>query len=119
MRSDNGPEFIAQAVRDRIAALGARTANLAPGSQWENGYRESFNSKLIDGEIFYSLAEAKVVSEGWRGHYNTKRSHSALGYRPPVPEVVQWPASPAGAASPAPSRSTQTRHAPRTPKNKV
>ena len=69
------------------------------------GFCESFNSKLRDellnGEIFYSLAEAKVVIEGWRRHYNTKRPHSSLGYRPPAPAVVQWPASPPGAASPA------------------
>jgi transposase InsO family protein len=78
---------------------------IAPGSPWENGYCESFNSKLRDellnGEIFYSLAEAKIIIESWRRHYNTKRPHSSLGYRPPAPEVVQWPASPSGAASPA------------------
>ena len=105
VRSDNGPEFIAKAVREWIAAVGAKTAFIEPGSPWENGYCESFNSKLRDellnSEIFYSLAEAKVVIEGWRGHYNTKRPHSSLGYRPPAPEVVQWPASPPGAASPA------------------
>lgn len=82
IRSDNGPEFIAQAVRTWIAAVGAKTAFIEPGSPWENGFRESFNSKLRDellnGEIFFSLAEAKVV-EGWRRHYNTKRPHSSLG----------------------------------------
>jgi len=56
---------------------------------------------LLDGEIFYSLAEAKIVIESWRRHYNTKRPHSSLGYRPPAPQVVTWPASPSGAASPA------------------
>ena len=100
-----GPEFIAKAVRERIVAVGAKTAYIEPGSPWENGYCESFNSKLrdelLDGEIFYSLAEAKIVIEGWRRHYNTKRPHSSLGYRPPAPEVVQWPASPSAAASPA------------------
>ena len=105
IRSDNGPEFIAKAVRDWIAAVGARTAYIEPGSPWENGYCESFNSKLrdelLDGEIFYSLAEAKIVIENWRRHYNTKRPHSALGYRPPAPAAVQWPASPPGTASPA------------------
>ncbi len=94
-----------KAVRAWIGAVGAKTASIEPGSPWENGYCESFNSKLRDellnGEIFYSLAEAKIVIEGWRGHYNTRRPHSALGYRPPAPEVVQWPASPPGAASPA------------------
>jgi len=105
IRSDNGPEFIAKAVREWIAAVGAKTAYIEPGSPWENGYCESFNSKLRDellnGEIFYSLAEARVVIETWRRHYNTERPHSSLGYRPPAPEVVQWPASPSGPASPA------------------
>jgi transposase InsO family protein len=105
IRSDNGPEFIATAVRDWIRAVGAKTAYIEPGSPWENGYCESFNSKLrdelLDGEIFYSLREAEIVIESWRRHYNTKRPHSALGYRPPAPEVVQWPAAPSGAAPPA------------------
>jgi putative transposase len=99
VRSDNGPEFIAKAVRAWIAAVGATTAYIEPGSPWENGYCESFNSKLrdelLDGEVFYSLAEAKVVIESWRRHYNSDRPHSALGYRPPAPEVVLWPTSPA------------------------
>jgi putative transposase len=86
VRSDNGPEFVATAVRDWIAAVGARTAYVEPGSPWENGYCESFNAKLrdelLDGEIFYSLAEAKIVIEAWRRHYNTKRPHSSLGYGP-------------------------------------
>ncbi|MGC9420801.1 MAG: IS3 family transposase [Rhodovulum sp.] len=105
IRSDNGPEFVAKAVRDWIAAVGAKTAYIEPGSPWENGYCESFNAKLRDellnGEIFYSLAEAKIVIESWRRHYNTKRPHSSLGYRPPAPEVIAWPAPPSGAASPA------------------
>jgi len=82
-RSDNGPEFIARAVREWIAAVGAKTAYIMPGSPWENGYCESFNSKLRDellnGEIFYTMKEAKVVIEGWRRHYNTLRPHSSLG----------------------------------------
>jgi putative transposase len=98
VRSDNGPEFIAKAVRGWIAAVGAKTAYIEPGSPWENGYRESFNGKLRDellnGEVFYSLAEARVVIEGWRRHYNTSRPHSALGYRPPAPEVLLGPAWP-------------------------
>ena len=105
IRSDNGPEFVAKAVRDWIAGVGAKTAFIEPGSPWENGYCESFNSKLRDellnGEIFYSLAEAKIVIEIWRRHDNTKRPHSSLGYRPPAPEVIQWPASPSGATPPA------------------
>jgi len=98
IRSDNGPEFIAQAVREWIAAVGAKTAFIEPGSPWENGYCESFNSKLrdelLDGEMFYSLAEAKIVIESWRQHYNTQRPHSSLGYKPPAPHVVLWPAEP-------------------------
>ena len=89
---DNGPEFIAQAVRDWIAAVGAKTAHIEPGSPWENGYVESFNARfrdeLLNREIFYSLREAQIIIEGWRKHYNTKRPHSALGYRPPAPEAI-------------------------------
>ena len=77
VRSDNGPEFIAKAVREWIVAVGAKTAFIEPGSPWENGYCESFNSKLrdelLDGEIFYSLAEAKIIIEAWRRYYNTER----------------------------------------------
>ena len=91
IRSDNGPEFIAQTVRDWIAAVGAKTAYIEPGSPWENGYCESFNGRfrdeLLNGEIFYSLREAQIIIEEWRKHYNTKRPHSALGYRPPAPEA--------------------------------
>ena len=89
---------MAKAVRAWIAAVGARTAYIEPGSPWENGYVESFNSKLrdelLDGEVFYSLKEAEVVIEGWRRHSDTGRPHSALGYRPPAPEVALWPARP-------------------------
>ena len=92
IRSDNGPEFIAQAVRDWIAAVGTKTAYIEPGSPWENGYCESFNGRfrdeLLNGEIFYSLREAQIIIEEWRRHYNTKRPHSALGYRPPAPEAI-------------------------------
>jgi len=88
----DGPEFIAEAVRDWIKAAGARTAYIEPGSPWENGYCESFNGRmrdeLLNGEIFYSLREAQIIIERWRNHYNTKRPHSALGYRPPAPEVI-------------------------------
>ena len=87
-----GPEFIAEAVRDWIKAVGAKTAYIEPGSPWENGYCESFNGRmrdeLLNGEIFYSLREAQIIIERWRNHYNTKRPHSALGYRPPAPEAI-------------------------------
>ena len=108
IRSDNGPEFVAKAVQSWITGVGAKTAYIAPGSPWENGFIESFNSKLRDellnGEIFYSLKEARIIIEAWRRHYNTIRPHSALAYRPPAPEVVLWPAAqprPAPPATPA------------------
>lgn len=92
IRSDNGPEFIAQAVRDWIAAVGSKTAYIEPGSPWENGYCESFNARfrdeLLDGELFYTLKEAQILIEQWRHHYNTVRPHSSLGYRPPAPESI-------------------------------
>ena len=100
-----GPEFIAKALREWIAAVGAKTAYIMPGSPWENGYCESFNSKLRDellnGEIFYTLKEAKIVIENWRRHYNTVRPHSSLGYRPPSPEASVWPRQNGPASTPA------------------
>ena len=92
IRSDNGQEFIALAVRDWISAVGAKTAYIEPGSPWENGYCEAFNARfrdeMLNGEVFYSLREAQILIEEWRRHYNTKRPHSALGYRPPAPEAI-------------------------------
>ena len=92
VRSDNGGEFVATAVKGWISGVGAKTAYIEPGSPWENGYVESFNGKLRDellnAEVFNTLAEAKVLIEQWRRHYNTVRPHSSLGYRPPAPEVV-------------------------------
>ena len=110
IRSDQGPEFIATAVKDWIAAVGAKTAYIEKSSPWENGYVESFNGKLrdelLDGEIFNSLREAQILIESWRRHYNTIRPHSALGYRPPAPEIIvpaptAWPAAQPRPASPA------------------
>jgi Integrase core domain len=84
-----GAEMTAQRVRSWLKTVGTKPMYIEPGSPWENGYCESFNGKLRDeclnGEIFYSLKEARVVIEMWRKHYNTKRPHSALGYRPPAP----------------------------------
>ncbi len=95
IRSDNGPEFIANALRAWLDGLGVQTLYIEPGSPWENGYVESFNGKLrdelLDREIFYTLQEAKVLIERWRQHYNGFRPHSSLGYRPPAPEAVLWP----------------------------
>ena len=95
LRSDNGSEFTATAVREWLKRVGVETLFIEPGSPWENGDVESFNGKLRDellnGEIFYTLQEAQVIIEGWRREYNTFRPHSSLGYRPPAPETVQWP----------------------------
>lgn len=92
IRSDNGAEMTAHRVRDWLAAVGAKTLYIEPGSPWENGFNESFNGKLRDellnGEIFYTLKEAQVLIDGWRRHFNRVRPHSALGYRPPAPEAI-------------------------------
>jgi len=92
IRSDYGAEFVAEKVRAWIAAVGAKTAFIEPGSPWENGYCESFNARfhdeLLNGEVFYSLREAQILIEKWRRDYNTIRPHSALGYRPPAPETI-------------------------------
>ena len=89
IRSDNGPEFVAAELRKWLANTGSATLYIEPGSPWENGYCESFNSKLRDeflnGEIFYTLKEAQVLAERWRVYYNTERPHSSLGYKPPAP----------------------------------
>ena len=104
VRSDNGPDFVAKAVQDWIGAVGAKTAYIESGSPWENDYCESFNSKLrdelLDGEIFYTLEEARVIIENWRRCYNEIRPHSSLGYRPPAPPVLM-PARPAAQPEPA------------------
>ena len=93
IRSDQGPEFVAEAVTGWISGVGAKTAFIEKASPWENGYVESFSGKLrdepLDGEVFNSLREAQVLIEQWRRHYNGERPHSALGYRPPAPEVLQ------------------------------
>jgi transposase InsO family protein len=89
IRSDNGPEFTAHVIRDWLGRVGAKTLYIEPGSPWENGYCESFNGtlrdELLNGEIFYSLNEARIVIERWRREYNEVRPHSSLGYRPPAP----------------------------------
>ena len=89
IRSDNGPEMVAKVLRQWLAGLGTKSLYIEPGSPWE---KESFNGKLRDeclnGEIFYSLKEAQTIIESWRVHYNTKRPHSSLGYRPPAPLTI-------------------------------
>ena len=115
IRSDNGPEFVAKAVQEWIASVGAKAAYIEPGSPWENGYIESFNARLRDellnGEIFYTLREAKIVIESWRRHYNAIRPHASLGYKPPAPEVfmpafIVSPASPCHAGATTSSKLT-------------
>jgi len=92
IRSDNGPEFTAKAVRKWLSRLGVKTLFIERGSPWENGYIESFNGKmrdeLLDREIFTTLKEARVLIESWRKEYNQVRPHSSLGYRPPAPEAI-------------------------------
>jgi putative transposase len=92
IRSDNGPEFIATALRDWLERISVKTLYIELGSPWENGCCESFNSKLRDEllarEIFYDLREAQILIQAWRRHYNHHRPHSSLGYRPPAPRIV-------------------------------
>jgi transposase InsO family protein len=91
IRSDNGPEFTARAIRSWLNKLGVKALFIEPGSPWENGYIESFNGKLRDEllnrEIFTTLTEAKVLIADWRREYNQVRPHSSLGYQPPAPEA--------------------------------
>ena len=93
LRSDNGSEFTACAVREWLARVGVRTLYIEPGSPWENGYVESFNGRLrdelLEREAFDTLLEAKVLIERWRVQYNQVRPHSSLGYRAPAPET-RW-----------------------------
>ena len=91
IRSDNGPEFTAKAVREWLGKVGAKALYIEPGSPWEKGYVESFNGKLrdelLDREVFYTLLEVRVLTEQYRQTYNRIRPHSSLGYRPPAPET--------------------------------
>jgi transposase InsO family protein len=116
IRSDNGSEFTARAVRDWLDRVEVNTLYIEPGSPWENGYVESFNGKLRDEllsrEIFYTLLEARVLIERWRRHYNQVRPHSSLGYRPPAPEALAVSArtleTSRGGSAPAPPALTPT-----------
>ena len=93
LRSDNGPEFTATAVRSWLRRLGGTTRFIEPGSPWENGAVESCNGKCRDEcltpEIFTTLTEAQVLIARWRREYNQVRPHSALGSRPPAPEALE------------------------------
>lgn len=92
IRSDNGAEFTAKAVRSWLGELEVAPLYIERGSPWENGYVESFNGKmrdeLLNREQIDTLREARVLLDQWRHHYNTKRPHSSLGYRPPAPETL-------------------------------
>jgi len=103
IRSDNGPAFIANAVQEWLAKVGGKTLYITPGSPWENGYCESFNGwmrdGLLNGEMFYTLAEAQILIEAWHRNYNTAKPHSSLGYRPPAPKTAMPPWLPSGSAS--------------------
>lgn len=92
IRSDNGAEFTAREVQQWLSSLKVNTAYITPGSPWENGFNERFNGslrdELLNGEIFYTLTEAKVLIENWRTHYNEVRPHSSLKYQPPAPKVI-------------------------------
>ena len=93
IRSDIGSEFTAVLVRKWLSKLNVKTLFIELGSPWENGYNESFNGKLRDellnGEIFYTLKEARILIEQWRRLYNTIRPHSSLNYQPPAPQALQ------------------------------
>lgn len=110
VRPDQGPEFVAASVKGWIAGVGAATASIEKASPWENGHVESFNGKLRDellkAEVFNSLREAQALIERWRQHYNTARPHSALGHRPPAPEVVM-PVLPVLIPRPGPTGAAQ------------
>jgi putative transposase len=96
LRSDNGPEYIAQAVKDWLASRWTKPYYIDPGCPWQNPYGESFNDKLrtecLNMEIFGSLAEAKIEIERWRREYNRERPHSSLEYRTPEEHRVAWEA---------------------------
>ena len=97
IRSDNGPEFIAKALRDWIAAVGASTAYIEPGSPWENGFAESFNGRFRDEflntELFTTAPEAQILADRWRWEYNSLRPHSALQGLTPLEAAQQGAAA--------------------------
>ena len=97
IRSDNGPEFVARAIQKWLAQVDVETLYIAPGSPWENGYAESFHSRLRDEflstEVFESLAAARKLTKAWREDYNEVRPHSSLGYVTPVEFAARCAAS--------------------------
>ena len=109
LRSDNGPEFVAQAVTQWLDRAGVVTLFIAKGSPWENGYVESFNSRLrdelLDRELFLSLADARWVVDRWRLDYNHHRPHSSLDYQTPAAFAARCAASAPERASAIPQLS--------------
>lgn len=107
IRSDNGPEFVAQALRRWLENRHVETLYIEPGAPWENAYVESFNGKLKDelikGELFTSLLEAQVLTRDWREDYNHRRPHSALGYLTPAAFASRWGVGPSGLRPSAPT----------------
>lgn len=97
IRSDNGPEFVSKSIRDWLERLKIQTLYIAPGSPWENGYAESFHSKLRDEflsqEEFESLRSARQLTQAWQEDYNHHRPHSSLGYVTPAEFAARCAAS--------------------------
>lgn len=102
IRSDNGPEFIAEAIREFLKVADVKALYIEPGSPWQNGFGESFNGRfrdeLLNAEIFADLTEARALSVYWRNEYNHERPHSSLGYTPPAKFAATLAAAPLGAA---------------------
>jgi len=110
IRSDNGPEFIADAIKGWLSDKKVETLYIAPGSPWENGYIESFHGRLrnelLNRELFYSVKEAKVLAENWRLEYNHHRPHSGLKYKTPAAFAATCIASASALSGPAPQQYT-------------
>jgi transposase InsO family protein len=117
LRSDNGPEFVSQGLRERLAAAGVQSAYIKPGAPWQNGFAESFHARLrdelIDREEFGSYTEARVVADAWREAFNTRRPHSALDYEAPAVFAARHLARP-----PEPAKPTGRDAAPRASREK-
>ena len=113
LRSDNGPEFIARLMKRYLEGRGIGARYIEPGSPWQNAYGESFNGKFRDEclnlEVYSTEAEAQVVHECWRRHFNTERPHSSLDYRTPLEFKAQWTAERAGGGS-GPGREASLPH---------